>query len=197
MHDQANDIEKNLQFLEHELTMLGYPDHCVHTGPIIRQEDDYKNIDINTRRRIFNKMVAFFKQLNIRYKTFYIEKRKTNELIEATEKLSKQISQFIKDNYSEFLSYSSIKIYYDNGQVEVNKILKTVFNELLQNVEFKKVLPSKYRLFQVADLICTFELLRLKYENHTLSKSEIIFFGSERFLNKNYLKHIIIKSWKS
>lgn len=126
MHDQSNDIEKSIQFLEHELTMLGYPDHCVHTGPIIRQEEDYKNIDLKTRRRIFNKMVAFFRQLNITYKTFYIEKRKINELEEATEKLSKQITQFIKDNYSEFLSYSLIKIYYDNGQIEVNKILKTV-----------------------------------------------------------------------
>lgn len=81
-----------------------------------------------------------------------------------------------------------MKIYYDNGQVEVTRILSSVFNALLENVEFRKVMPTKYRLFQVADLICTLKLAELKMNNHILSKSEIYFFGDERTLKKNYLK---------
>ena len=46
-----------------------------------------------------------------------------------------------------------MKVYYDNGQVEVNKILAAVFSTLLDNVEFRKVMPSDYRLFQVADIV--------------------------------------------
>ena len=89
-----------------------------------------------------------------------------------------------------FCSFDVVKIYYDNGQVEVTRVLSSVFNALLENVEFRKVIPSQYRLFQVADLICTLKLTELKLENHALSKSEKTFFGDERTLKKNYLKPI-------
>ena len=195
LHEQDVNIDLHMAHLEHELSMLGFPQHCIHTGPIIRQEEEYRYVDLETRRKIFNKMVAFVRQINIRYKTFWIKKKHIEDEIEATGKLAKLISMFIKDNYDEFLTYTSIKVYYDNGQIEVNKILSTVFHILLQSVEFRRVLPSNYRLFQVADLICTFELLRLKMEKHNLSKSEKLFFGSERDLKKNYLKQITKKAF--
>ena len=87
-----------------------------------------------------------------------------------------------------FNQFDVVKIYYDNGQIEVTRILSSVFNSLLDNVEFKRVIPSNYRLFQVADLICTLKLVELKAEDHALSKSEKYFFGDERTLKKNYLK---------
>lgn len=77
--------------------------------------------------------------------------------------------------------------------VEVNKILASVFNTLLDNVEFRKVIPSEYRLFQVADLVCTMKLVELKLKNHNLSKSEMKFFLDERTIKKNYLKPIANK----
>ena len=46
----------------------------------------------------------------------------------------------------------------------------------------------RYRLFQIADLCCTMDLISLKRDNGTLSKSETVFFGNDRFLLKNYLK---------
>jgi len=58
----------------------------------------------------------------------------------------------------------------------------------LDNVEFKRVIPSDYRLFQVADLICTLKLIELKRNNNILSKSEKLFFVDDRTLKKNYLK---------
>lgn len=68
-----------------------------------------------------------------------------------------------------------------------------ILNALLPNVTFRKVYPSEYRLFQVADTICTFELLRLKMEKKILSKAELKFFDSERALKKNYIKKILKK----
>lgn len=55
-------------------------------------------------------------------------------------------------NYVFFCGFDLVKIYYDNGQVEVTRILSSVFNALLENVEFQKVIPADYRLFQVAKL---------------------------------------------
>ena len=97
------------------------------------------------------------------------------------------LARFIKDNYEFFIDYDVVKVYYDNGQVEITKLLSSVFNALLDNVEFRRVYPSDYRLFQVADLVCSLKLLKLKMESHELAKNEL-FFEQERVLNRKYLK---------
>ncbi len=160
MHDQTYDMTGELDKLEKELQYIGYPNHCVHAGPIIRQEQEY------------------------RFETIEI----IVDEVEAAGKLAKQLSGFLRDNMSFFSSYDVVKIYYDNGQIELNKILSSVFNVLFDHVEFRKVIPSDYRLFQVADLICTLQLLELKCENHNLSNSEKRFFENEQILKKNYIK---------
>lgn len=141
----------------------------MHTGPMIRKEEDYSAMSYLERRKIFNKMVTFLRQSGIKYKSFHIEKKHMSDIVEATGKLSKQISQFIREHYDFLLSFDVVKIYYDNGQVELNKILSTLFHACLPRVEFRKVIPSDYRLFQVADMVCTFELLKLKIENNSFS----------------------------
>ena len=83
-----------------------------------------------------------------------------------------------------------------HNQTEVSKLLASIFNALLQNPVFRKVLPSDYKLFQVADFICTMELVKLKLENNQFSKSEMNFFGNIRDLKQNYLKHLNKKEWK-
>ena len=131
--------------------------------------------------------VAFIRQINIRYKCFFIEKKHISDVVEATGKLSKQISLFVRNKYEEFLSFDDVKLYYDNGQVEVSRLLSSVFNALLPNPVFRKVMPADYKLFQVADLICTLQLLSLKSENGELSKSEQLIFHSKRELRKTFL----------
>ncbi len=194
-HNQQEDIQPAVSKLNQELSYLNLDSLCIHTGPIIRKEETYTHMSVNERRRIFNKMVAFIRQIDIRYKCFYIEKKHISDVVEATGKLSKQISQFIRRHYEDFLSFDDVKIYYDNGQVEVSKILSSVFNALLPNPIFRKVMPSEYKLFQAADLLCTLELVRLKLKNNMFSKSEETFFGNIRDLKKNYIKPLSKKEW--
>ena len=66
----------------------------------------------------------------------------------------------------------------------------------LSDFEIKKVTPSDYRLFQVADMFCSMELITLKLENSSISASEIEFFGNLRDLKKNYLKPLAKFEWK-
>lgn len=190
MHDQADDITESLQQLERQLSNIGYANHTIHAGPIIRSENEYRNETIAVRQKILKNLMAFIRNTNVKFKSFYIEKKHIDDSITATGKLSRQIASFIRENLSFFLDFDVIKIYYDNGQIEVTRILSSIFNTLLDNVEFRKVTPSNYRLFQVADLICTLKLTELKMENHILSNSERIFFTDERTLKKNYLKPI-------
>ncbi len=195
-HNQDESIQSSINKLNQELSYLNLDNLCIHTGPIIRREGVYESMSVKERHHIFNKMVAFIRQINIRYKCFSIEKRNISDVVEATGRLSKQISQFIREHYTEFLSFDVVKIYYDNGQIEVSKILSSVFNALLPNPVFRKVMPVEYKLFQAADLLCTIELVKLKIKNNMFSKSEIAFFGNIRDLKKNYIKPLSKKEWQ-
>ena len=189
-HNQYIDISDDLSKLDAGLLNIGYSGHCLHTGPIIRGEEEYKEIDISKRQRILKKMMGFIRRMEIQYKSFYIEKKQFDNSLEAIGRISKQLSVFIRDHLRYFLEFDTIKVYYDNGQTEVNKILSSVLNALLDNVEFKRVLPRDYRLFQVADFICILTLVRMKMEHKEMSRSEIAFFENERTLRKQYLKHL-------
>lgn len=193
MHNQSIDLSPELNKLNIRLAQMGYPNHCIHSGPIIRLEDEYHFISLSERQKIFKTLVSFLRNINFKFTTFYIDKKQIIDKKSLSIKLSNQISTYIKSNYSFFLSYDTIKIYYDNGQIEVSKLLATVFHTLMDNVEFRKVMPTEYRLFQVADLICTLKLIELKMNNHTLSKSELLFFQDERTLKNNYLKPLNLK----
>ncbi len=188
LHDQSINIENDLKALENELSNIGWPKHCVHAGPVIRSEEEYHGYELKERQKIIMKMMTFIRHLDVSFKSLYIEKKHVEDSVEAAGKLSKLLASFIKNDFRLFCNYDIVKIYYDNGQVEVTRILSSVFNALLDNVEFRKVIPAEYRLFQVADLICTLKLAELKMNKHQLSKSEIFFFQDERTLKKNYLK---------
>lgn len=193
LHDQSADISEDLLRLETEMANIGWPNHCIHSGPIIRSEKEYKGLSLQERQKILKRLMTFTRKANIRFKSFYIEKKQSQDSIYAIGVLSKQLATFIRDNYVLFHEFNSIKIYYDNGQIEVTRMLSSVFNTLLDNVEFKKVIPSDYRLFQVADLICTLKLTQLKSERNSLSKSEQYFFSDVRTFKKNYIKPLTSK----
>ncbi len=82
-HDQSVDISGPIAKLNQDLANLGFPNHYVHTGPIIRRENEYEFESLQTRRRILNSMVTFIKYCNIRYHCFHIEKKHIDDSVQA------------------------------------------------------------------------------------------------------------------
>lgn len=192
-HDQSEDLSETISRFNYELSYLSINNNCVHTGPIIRNENIYKGMDIKERKRILNKMMAFFRKINITYRCFIaIKENEVNDNV-IYETLIAQITNFLETHYDYFQSFNIIKIYYDNGQNQVKNILTTAFSAIIPHPVYIKVMPKDYRLFQAADLICTLELLKLKMNNNSLSHSEKIFFGSNKDLKKNYIKYLSAK----
>ena len=190
-HDQAIDISDNINFLNKSLKQIGYGDErAIHTEPLIRREKPYQYFQPNERRAIFSKLYYFTLNCNIKYKSFVFQKIEYENKFKLEARIAKKLSQFIKDNLVYFQEYEKVILYYDNGQHELNRILNTVLATQLNNYDFRKVLPSEYRLFQVADLICTLELLRVKSERGKLSNSEERIFHSKRELKRDFLKGI-------
>ncbi len=190
LHEQHNSIETSVVKLDEKLSAMGLKKHNIHTAPLVRREQSYKNTEREKRIKIFDSLFHFIRTIKISYKTFLISKSKNYTQIDITSEISKQLSSFLKDNLLYFQSFNRVIIYYDNGQTELTKVLVSVFNALISNVEFKRVYPLEYKLFQAADFICTLKLIYIKSCNKQLSISEEKFFGSERNFKKKYLKYI-------
>jgi hypothetical protein len=118
------------------------------------------------------------------------KKSEYSDIFKLEAKIARELSQFIRENLDFFQAFDKIILYYDNGQHELNRILNAVFATELTDYEVRKVLPSDYRLFQVADLICTLELLEYKIEQGDLTRSEQLLFHSKRELKKDFIKGI-------
>ena len=193
-HDQSIDISQNINQLEDHLSRLGYPQHAIHTGPIIRKEQFYKHDLIETRRKLFNALFHFMRKLDIHYICPKINKAECQDDIESySQKLSKVIYDELKSHYDYFSDFDILINYYDNGQNELSNILRTVFDSLFPNVEWRKVRPVDYKLFQVADLICTMELTNDKALRNAFTKSEMEFFYSPSEFKKNLYKQRVKK----
>jgi len=194
-HDQSVDISNDINRLDEKLKQLNITTTALHAGPLIRREFEYDNYSLMERKRIFNILYNFTRTVDITYKSLIIEKRQLVDDFDLHVKLTKQLSAFFRENMNRLVEYDRINVYYDYGQRELSLIIVALFSASLNSVQFKNVEPYDYKLFQVADMLCTMELLSIKTENKTLTKSEIAFFKSERDLRKSYLRAIYKKRY--
>ena len=191
LHDQRVNISENIRKLNESLGYLGYADEqAIHTEPLIRRETPYREYAPNERRAIFSKLYYFTLNCDIQYKSFVFKKDEYKDIFKLEAKMAKEISLFIRENLSYFQSFDKVILYYDNGQHELNRILNTVLATELTDYDVRRVQPNDYKLFQVADLICTLELLKQKIKNAQMTRSETLIFHSKRDLNKDFLKGI-------
>ena len=189
-HDDRNDIEHASQLLDNQIKNLGHEVHAIHTGPIIRREGNYINLAIDERKRLLNALMHFSRRIDVQYCVLCIEKRECKDIIEVTSRISKKIQVFVNKQKSYFQQYDEINVYYDNGQIELTRILTSTLSVLLPNVTFHRVKPSEYKLFQLIDMYCALELTALKFEAKAPSQSELEVFHNNRAFKKDYLKKI-------
>lgn len=190
-HNQSEDISEQIKSLDEHIKNFGLKFKVFHTGPLIRREEVYRYELREKRQALFKTLFHFTRKLPIHYICPKINKAECEDDEHAyIAKLSKAISDELKKHLNYFNSFDLIINYYDYGQSELTKIIVTVFNTLFSNVEMRKVKPTDYKLFQVADLICTMELTHDKAERNALSKSELEFFHSARDFRKNLYKQL-------
>jgi len=193
-HDQADDISDDLDHIHSALSARGLSSsHAIHTGPLIRREQDYRWMDIAERRALFRVLVDFVRKCDVTHRSWVFNKREHRSSDELVSAMSRELGAFIREHLEYFGSWERIVIYYDNGQKEITNLVNSVFNAHLSTVEVRNVVPSDYSLFQAADLVCTVSLLRMKVSGAGLSSSERDFFSTkkdsaERALKKGYFK---------
>ncbi len=189
-HDRKYDITNQVKKLEESTKNAGFDFEYIHTGPVIRREGIFASLSIDDRRKLIYKMLNFTMGCVIAYETVVVNRKEANSKLELSKKLATRITKVIISNFEFFKKYKKVIVYYDNGQIELGSILNEVFSVHFANVEFRKVEPQKYRLLQVADFICSLELLRIKWTENRLSNSEKKFFYKPQELKKVFLKAI-------
>ena len=165
--------------------------------PLIRKEEDYTNMQPNERRAILSRLFFFTLHADISFKTFFYDKREFDTILKLEARMARDLSQFLRSNLEYMQSFDHVILYYDNGQRELTRILNMALATELSNYDVRRVFPWEYKLFQVADLICTLKLTEKKVERQGMSRSEQYIFYSKRDLYKDFLKPISRKEWDS
>ena len=196
-HEAAESLYSNIFDLEYRLSVLGLENHCIHSSPAIRGEDEYFGMDLAVRRKVISNFMAFVHSAAFRYKCFFAKKTTSGSGELLLEDLRAQIDAFVSANYQRLSSYSSITVAYDKGQKQISQLIYETLETRFQNVRVTKTLPIHSRLSQVADLVCTMNRIAHRLsETGTLAKPESYFFGGEKNFRRNWLKSIRKSEWK-
>ena len=172
---------------------MGFSNLCFHADPIIRHEDGYEFMNWELRNRIFSKMMAFYRKAELSYHCFTVDKKFVSSESQIVDRLKTDIKAFLEGLRLSSENSQPLKVYYDCGQTPITNMLKEAMTSVYGNDwEFAQdVKPIKYKLFQVADLICTTTLIEQKIINGLqMTKSEDKFFGGFRNFKRNVLKLI-------
>ena len=196
-HNQSNAIDTLADEFDASIRRLGIERMCFHAGPIIRQTDDFAILSWEFRAKIFSLMMGFVRKADFSYHTFIVDKKFANSSEQIVNEIERQFSTFWSC-HPELREFDGIKVCYDCGQAPITNLLHRIFSpSFLPPVEFAQgVKPAQYKLFQVADLICSIILIEQKFAHQlAMSPSEHKFFGGPRNFKKNILRRIKAKEF--
>ena len=195
LHDQDFDIMPLVRNLDQNVDRLGLDADAFtfHAGPLIRKEKGYTFFNRHFRGRVFDRMMTFARKAEFRYHCLSVDKKFVTSSLQIASRLQKSLVEFLGSQHDVLNAVDKVKVYYDCGQTPITNLLHQTFSSSLAcPVEFAQgVKPENYKLFQLADLICTLHLIELKIRNgERMSSSEFKFFGSPRMFERNVLRKI-------
>lgn len=196
LHDQDFKINHLVENLDRALDTVGIANLCFHAGPIIRANQQFEFMNWDLRRKIFTRMMAFARAVDFKYYCLCVDKHFVDSVDKILEHLESQLSRFVDGRRDRFMNFDRVKVYYDCGQKQITNFLHSFFARRSEmRVEFAQAVePKRYKLFQLADLVCTIKLLELKLGNEgRLAACEHRFFGGEKKFKHDYLNRIKTK----
>ena len=191
-HEQDNTISQAVDLYERDIQAKGLPDIPIHASPLLNGNDEYSNMDIQSRKRLLQSFFTMLQHLPIKYHTFSYRKSEFDNGTTLEARIRRDIVNLIFDNLDYLQGFDVVKVYYDDGQHVVTKALHNAVEYALSTnaVMYKNGSPGDYRLAQAADLICTIELTAQKFEANEATKTDGRFFGAYGSFKKNWLKKV-------
>ena len=175
-YDTTINIDNFLHDFENRLKRLGYTG-MIHMADLVMHRGEYRNWDINNRRKLFTAIYQFTRKTPIKIHNIIIDKKYTNHNQTLKQKIIHELNKVITNNKRYFDSFDKILIYYDNGQRTLGVAINETFS-ILENyeqvIEFNHI---QERLFQSADMLTFIYKFDYKYRNKSnISISALYFF---------------------
>ena len=170
-HDQNDAIVERIDRYERALSQFSLPNTPFHAGPLLNGNGDYKDLPKEQRRHLLSAFRAFIQHLPIRYLCLqYRMSEFAGNQNGLAERMRRDLTVELFDHLEFFQRYDTVKIYYD--------------------IVYREATPRAYRLFQVADYICTIELTAIKFDSKEDTKTDRLFFGTRRTFKKGFLLYL-------
>lgn len=194
-HNQSFDIAPFVRDLDSAIEHMGLDPKtfACHAGPLIRKEKMFASFRREWRAKVFKLLFDFARRVDFKYHCLCVDKRYISSASQIVTILQTDLAAFLNTHKLQIQKHGRIKIYYDCGQSPVTNILHRIFTaDLGGMVEFaQNVKPQDYKLFQVADLLCTTSLIERRLVNaEHMTESEHAFFGGPRLFKRNILKYL-------
>ena len=192
-HDQSADINRLARELDSASERLGLDPaaFACHAGPLIRKEKSFAPFRREWRARVFKLLLDFARRADFKYHSLCVDKKYIGSSLQIIARLQQGLSSFLAAHRNALCDFDKIKVYYDCGQSPITNLLHRTFTDDIGcKVEFAQdVQPQKYKLFQVADLICTVSLIEQRLmHGERMTDSEYAFFGGPRMFKRNVLR---------
>lgn len=160
-HDQNDAIVERIDRYERALSQSSLPNTPFHAGPLLNGNGDYKDLPKEQRRHMLSEFAG-----------------NQNGL---AERMRRDLTVELFDHLEFFQRYDAVKIYYDNGQPIVTEVIHSALEYVLARdvIVYREATPRAYRLFQVADYICTIELTAIKFDSKEETKTDRLFLEPE------------------
>ena len=190
IHDSANSIKNELEYLNNKLNILKY-NGMLHLAYLVSKRDEYSSYSLKERQEIFWLIFNFTRKVPVKLRTIILDKRYMNKKIQLLKEITLKINEFLKEVEKYFISFDKIIIYYDNGQNELASTLDNILKynrKVERRIQFDHV---KKRLFQVSDMLTFIDKLNYKYNNNMdFTKAEKYFFSNEeiKYIEKKLKK---------
>ena len=194
-HDQSFDITPFVRDLDAATARMGLDPESFasHAGPLIRKEKVFAPFRREWRAKVFKLLFDFARRVDFKYHCLCVDKKYISSSLHIVAKLQTELTGFLSSRESTLQQFDKVKVYYDCGQSPVTNLLHKTFSaDIGSMAEFAHdVKPQNYKLFQVADLVCTTTLIERRHLNEEhMTESEYAFFGGPRLFKRNILKYL-------
>lgn len=166
-----------------------------HSAPLIRQEDQFSAMSRNMRGKLFYQMLSLVRKSDLNFHCFAIDTRFVASEKQIVDTLKRGLQAFLVEHGELFAENTILRVFYDGGQKGVSHILDGISEGCpCAVVREQKVAQENCLMLQVADFICTVELIGLRLDaGLAFNPSEQKFFGSPRTFERNVLRKLKLK----
>lgn len=192
LHEQSKPIADQVELYEQSLANKRLQNIPLHASPLLNGKDEYKDLEVGTRKQLLSAFFTMLQHLPIRYKTLAYKKSEFPSDDALNAKMKRDIVNMMFENLDYLQKFDRVKIYYDDGQAIVTNALHDAAEYALatEAVIYRDGDPKSFILAQAADLICTLELTAIKFEHNEQTRTDERFFGVAGSFRKNWLKKI-------